>query len=75
MSIGRAASTFDEVVVAVLENPSKTPLFAVAERIALLEEALRDLGNVRVGAFGGLLVDFARAQGATRDREGPPGRE
>lgn len=63
--VDRAASTFDAVVVAVVENPSKTPLFAVAERIALLEEAVRHLGNVRVGAFGGLLVDYARAQGAS----------
>ena len=63
--VGRAASTFDAVVVAVLENPSKTPLLAVEERIALLEEAVRDLGNVRVGAFGGLLVDYAREQGAS----------
>jgi pantetheine-phosphate adenylyltransferase len=62
--IGRAASTFDGVVVAVLGNPSKTPLFAVAERIELLEKALADRPNVRVGAFGGLLVDFARAEGA-----------
>jgi len=61
----RAASTFDAVVVAVLENPSKTPLLAVEERIALLEEAVRDLGNVRVGVFGGLLVDYAREQGAS----------
>jgi pantetheine-phosphate adenylyltransferase len=63
--VGRAASTFDAVVVAVVENPSKTPLFAVAERIALLEEAVRHLGNVRVGAFGGLLVDYARAESAS----------
>jgi pantetheine-phosphate adenylyltransferase len=63
--VGRAASTFDAVVVAVLENPSKTPLLAVGERIALLEEAVRHLGNVRVGAFGGLLVDYAREQGAS----------
>jgi len=63
--VGRAASTFDAVVVAVLENPSKTPLFAVAERIALLEEAVRGFGNVRVGAFGGLLVDYARDQDAS----------
>jgi pantetheine-phosphate adenylyltransferase len=63
--VGRAAIAFDAVVVAVVENPSKTPLFAVAERIALLEEAVRHLGNVRVGAFGGLLVDYARAQGAS----------
>src|SRR5438128_11412291 len=47
--VGRAASTFDAVVVAVVENPSKTPLFAVSERIALLEEGVRHLGNVRVG--------------------------
>jgi pantetheine-phosphate adenylyltransferase len=62
--IGRAASMFDEVVVAVLENPSKTPLFALEERIGLLETALEHHANTRVGAFGGLLVDYARAQGA-----------
>jgi pantetheine-phosphate adenylyltransferase len=62
--IGRAASTFDDVVVAVLDNPSKTPLFAVDERIGLIETVLADRDNVRVGSFGGLLVDFARAQGA-----------
>jgi pantetheine-phosphate adenylyltransferase len=62
--VGRASSMFDAVVVAVLENPSKAPLFTLQERIALLGEALRDLGNVRVGSFGGLLVDYAGAQGA-----------
>jgi pantetheine-phosphate adenylyltransferase len=55
---------FDTVVVAVLENPSKAPLFTLQERVGLLEESLRDLGNVRVGSFGGLLVDYAGAQGA-----------
>jgi pantetheine-phosphate adenylyltransferase len=62
--IDRAASTFDGVVVAVLDNPSKTPLFAVHERIGLLESALAGRANVRVGAFSGLLVDYAREQGA-----------
>ena len=62
--VGRAASTFDAVVVGVLENPAKAPLFSVDERVALLEEAVRDLDNVRVGAFGGLLVDYARTEGA-----------
>ena len=62
--IGRAASMFDDVVVAVLDNPSKTPLFAADQRIQLLETALADHDNIRVAAFGGLLVDFARAQGA-----------
>ena len=62
--IGRAASTFDQVVVVVLDNPSKTPLFAVDERIRLLEAALADHANIGVAAFGGLLVEFAREQGA-----------
>jgi pantetheine-phosphate adenylyltransferase len=62
--VGRASSMFDTVVVAVLENPSKAPLFTLQERVGLLEESLRDLGNVRVGSFGGLLVDYAGAQGA-----------
>jgi pantetheine-phosphate adenylyltransferase len=62
--IGRAAGMFDDVVVAVLENPGKTPVFTAQERVALLEEALRDRDNVRMAAFGGLLVEFAREQGA-----------
>ena len=62
--VGRAASLFDAVEVAVLENPSKAPLFALDERVALLQEAVSDLPNVRVGSFGGLLVDHARARGA-----------
>jgi pantetheine-phosphate adenylyltransferase len=62
--VGRAASLFDAVEVAVLENPSKAPLFAVQERVALLQEAVSDLSDVRVGSFGGLLVDYARAHGA-----------
>jgi pantetheine-phosphate adenylyltransferase len=62
--IGRAAQLFDTVAVGVLENPSKAPLFELAERVTLLEEALRDQANVRVGSFRGLLVDHARAEGA-----------
>jgi pantetheine-phosphate adenylyltransferase len=62
--IGRAAELFESVVVAVVENPSKTPLFTLEERVELLEEAVRDQPNVRVGSFRGLLVDHARATGA-----------
>lgn len=62
--IGRTSRSFDSVVVGVLENPSKTPLFALQERVALLEESVRDLPNVRVGSFRGLLVDHAKGQGA-----------
>jgi pantetheine-phosphate adenylyltransferase len=62
--IGRAARCFDAVVVGVLENPSKQPLFRLDERVGMLEEAVSDLGNVRVEAFRGLLVEYAKAQGA-----------
>ena len=63
--VGRAADLFGSVIVAVLENPSKTPLFTPDERVELLEEAVREHPNVRVGSFRGLLVDHARAQGAS----------
>jgi pantetheine-phosphate adenylyltransferase len=63
--IGRAAELFETVIVAVVENPSKTPLFSVDERVRLIEEALKDLSNVRVGSFRGLLVDHARSEGAS----------
>lgn len=59
--ITRAARLADELVVAVLVNPSKTPLFSVDERLEMLAEATRDVGNVRVVNFGGLIVDFCRA--------------
>jgi pantetheine-phosphate adenylyltransferase len=62
--IGRTGRAFDLVIVGVLENPSKMPLFEVAERVAMLEEACSDLPNVRVASFSGLLVDFTQAQGA-----------
>ena len=61
--IGRTSTTFEHVVVAVLENPAKEPLFAIEERVAMLEEACADLGNVKVGSFKGLLVVFAQEQG------------
>jgi pantetheine-phosphate adenylyltransferase len=62
--IGRTGRAFDVVIVGVLENPSKQPLFEVADRVAMLEEACSDLPNVRVTSFSGLLVDFTKAQGA-----------
>ena len=62
--IDRAASLFDDVMVSVVENPSKSPVFTLQERIALLQEAVASRGNVRVGSFQGLLVDHARDQGA-----------
>ena len=63
--IGRTSSTFDAVVVGVLENPAKQPLFGLDERVAMLEEACAAMANVVVRPFSGLLVAFAREQGAT----------
>jgi pantetheine-phosphate adenylyltransferase len=61
--IGRAASLFDEVTVAVTVNPSKQGLFSVEERIELLELVTRPWPGVRVDSFQGLLVDFCRERG------------
>ncbi len=58
--IGRCASIFDSVLVAVVENPAKSPLFTSDERMALLAECSEDWPNVRVGTFSGLLVNYAR---------------
>jgi pantetheine-phosphate adenylyltransferase len=61
--IERASETFETVVVAVLENPSKQPMFSVGERVAMLEKACAGMAGVEVAAFKGLLVDFARDRG------------
>jgi pantetheine-phosphate adenylyltransferase len=61
--IGRAAETFESVVVGALENPSKQPMFSLEERVAMLKEACSGMRGVTVVTFRGLLVDLARAQG------------
>jgi pantetheine-phosphate adenylyltransferase len=58
--IERAARYFDTVVVAVIANPSKEPLFSLEERKDLLADALAHIDNVEIASFDGLLVDFAR---------------
>jgi len=62
--VGRASRLFDEVIVGVLINQTKSGLFTIEERIEMLGEATSAYGNVRVESFHGLLVDFCRAQGA-----------
>jgi pantetheine-phosphate adenylyltransferase len=59
--VTRATRLYDEVVVAVARNPSKTPLFSVDERVEMLRAVTRDLDNVRVVKFDGLIVDFCTA--------------
>jgi len=60
----RAASIFDELVVAVYDFPAKPLLFTVKERVELARRAMEDLPNVEVTAYGGLTVEFARQTGA-----------
>lgn len=61
--IRRSAARFDEVVVAVLENPRKEGLFTVEERLDLIGAELADLPHVTVARFQGLLVDFCAERG------------
>ena len=57
----RAAAVYDEVVVAVVINPSKIPMFSGDERVEMLRDVLKDRPNVTVAQFEGLTVDFCRA--------------
>jgi len=59
----RAADVFDLLVVAVAESPRKKLWFELDERLAMVREAVRDVPNIQVVSFGGLLVEFARNQG------------
>jgi pantetheine-phosphate adenylyltransferase len=60
--IERASKHFDGVVVAVIANPSKEPLFSLDERTQMLTEALTHVDNFEIASFDGLLVDFARSR-------------
>ncbi|HAG69331.1 MAG TPA: pantetheine-phosphate adenylyltransferase, partial [Lachnospiraceae bacterium] len=62
--IQRAAKAFDELIVSVLDNKTKHPLFSVDERVNILKELTEELGNVRIGSYNGLLVDCCRKEGA-----------
>ena len=58
--IKRASVSFDKVIVGVLHNSAKSPLFSVEERVNILEKATKDIENVEIKAFKGLSVNFAR---------------
>jgi pantetheine-phosphate adenylyltransferase len=62
--IERAARRFDHLIVGVLDNPAKEPLFSAEERVQMLKEATAALPNVEVDSFSGLLVDYAGRKGA-----------
>ena len=61
--IQRAASRFDQLIVACLRNATKAPMFELEERVELLGSVTADLPNVEVAVFDGLLVDFCRDRG------------
>ena len=63
--IQRASRSVDELIVGVLNNGGKTPLFTIDERVSMLKEVTEGLLNVKVLSFSGLLVDFARQTEAT----------
>lgn len=63
--IERGSKIFDDLVVAILRNPEKEPLFSLQERRAMLEEMTVRFSNVRVDTFAGLLVDYAVQQKAS----------
>lgn len=62
--IERGSRLFDRIIVAILVNPDKAPLFTVGERIDIVREVFRGQPNVEVDSFQGLLVDYARRKGA-----------
>ena len=57
--IKRASEIFDVLIVSVLNNKEKTPLFSVEERVNILREATKDLPNVQIDSFSGLLINYA----------------
>ena len=62
--IERTSKMFDRVIIGVLNNKSKSPLFSVEERVNMLKEVTADLPNVEVQSFAGLLIDFVRQNDA-----------
>ena len=57
--VQRALKVFDKLIVGILSNPQKSPLFSVEERIYMIKQALKNESNVEVDTFDGLLVDYA----------------
>lgn len=61
--IRRASEVFDKVIIGVLINHSKKPLFSVEERVEMIKKTTGDIPNIEVVSFGGLLVDFCERMG------------
>jgi len=63
--VKRASRLYDKVIIGVLDNSSKSPMFSSAERKEMIDENIKDMPNVSCDVFSGLLVDFAKQNGAT----------
>ena len=63
--IKRAMGMFDKVIVVVMNNSAKTPLFTAEERVQMLCKVTENMSNVEVDSYGGLLAEYAREKGAT----------
>jgi pantetheine-phosphate adenylyltransferase len=59
--IKRASRMFDEVIVAVMCNSAKSPLFTLDERVKMIRDSVEGLSNVKIESFGGLLIDYCKA--------------
>ena len=62
--IKRSGALFDKVIVAVLINPNKSPLFSVEERVDILRRTCGDIKNVEIDSFSGLLIDYCKSKNA-----------
>ncbi len=63
--VKRASRLYDKVIIGVLDNSSKKPMFSSLERKEMIDENIKDMPNVSCDVFSGLLVDFAKQNGAT----------
>lgn len=63
--IERSSKIMDKVIVGVLKNNSKSPLFSVEERVNMLKEVTKEIPNVKIDSFSGLLIDYAKSLNAT----------
>ncbi len=63
--IQRAAQMVDELTVSILSNKVKSPLFSVEERVNMLKEVTKEIPNVKIDSFSGLLIDYAKSLNAT----------
>lgn len=62
--IERASKIYEKIIVSVLQNPSKNPMFTLQERVDLIKDAVKPYENVMVDCFSGLLIDYAKKQNA-----------